>query len=53
MNISNSLIIKALLGAVACILAWFFVGETISTEDTDQLLAVGVVAFALAAIILP
>lgn len=53
MTVSSSLIVKALLGAVACILGWFFIGETISPEDTDQLLGVGVIAFALAAIILP
>ena len=50
---NERLIIKALLGAVACVLTWFFVGEVMSPEDTDQLLAVGVIAFALAAVILP
>lgn len=50
---NSTLIIKALLGGVACLLTWFFVGETISVEDSDQLLAVGAVGFSLAAIILP
>jgi hypothetical protein len=46
-------VIKAALGAVACILTWFFTGEVLSPEDSDQLLAVGAVGFGLAAVILP
>lgn len=50
---TNSLIVKILLGAVAVLLSWFFVGDVLTTDDTDQLLACGVLTFSLAAIILP
>ncbi|MDP9192313.1 MAG: hypothetical protein M3P06_11500 [Acidobacteriota bacterium] len=52
MTVSNTLVIKIILAAVACIFTWFLVGE-FSVEDTAQLLGVGVVGFALAAVILP
>ncbi len=53
MTINTNLVIKLILAAVSCIFVWFFVGETISPEDTNQLLAVASVGFGLAAIILP
>ena len=50
MTISTNLLVKVLLAAVALIFVWFFVGEAISPEDTDQLLAVAATGFGLAAI---
>lgn len=53
MTISTTLLIKVLLASVAVILCWFFVGEAITPDDGDQLLACGVLGFALAVVILP
>ena len=50
-TVSPLLLVKVLLAGCAVVFTWFFCGETISAEDTDQLLASAAVGFGLASVI--
>lgn len=53
MTVSNTLVIKIILAIVSLIFVWFGVSELFNASEEGQLLSIGAVGFALAAIILP
>ena len=54
MTVNNTLLIKVILAVVSLIFVWFGVGELFPAADSgDQLLSIGALGFALAAILLP